>query len=81
MPVGQLISQLSAILGGHLRVLPHDGYPRRLRAIGSLHEAEDELQEWPKLRDAIRTAWRAFQQAGTMPDFAAVADAVREPSP
>ena len=54
-----------------------DGYPHRLRAIGHLHEAEDESQEWPALHDAIRSARRAFQQTGRMPDFAALAEAVR----
>lgn len=50
-----------------------DGYPHRLRAIGHLHEAEDESQAWPGLHDAIRTARKAYQQAGVMPDFAALA--------
>ena len=29
-----------------------DGYPHRLRAIGHLHEAEDESQQWPELHNA-----------------------------
>lgn len=53
-----------------------DGYPHRLRAIGHLHEAEDESQAWPELHDAIRAARKAYQQAGTMPNFAALAEAV-----
>jgi hypothetical protein len=50
------------------------GYPHRLRVIGRLFEAEDESQAWPGLHDAIRTAHRVYQQMGTMPDFAALAD-------
>lgn len=57
-----------------------DGYPHRLRAIGHLHEAEDESQEFPALHDAIRAARKAFQETGTMPSFdklEAMAKAVR----
>lgn len=50
-----------------------DGYPHRLRAIGHLHEAEDESQAWPELHDAIRAARKAYQQTGEMPEFAALA--------
>jgi hypothetical protein len=50
-----------------------DGYPHRLRAVGHLHEAEDESQAWPELHAAIREARKAYQQTGTMPDFAALA--------
>lgn len=50
-----------------------DGYPHRLRAIGHLHEAEDESQAWPTLHTAIRDARKAYQQRGEMPDFAALA--------
>lgn len=46
-----------------------DGYPHRLRAIGHLHEAEDESQAWPELHDAIRAARKAYQQRGEMVDF------------
>lgn len=46
-----------------------DGDPHRLRAIGHLHEAEDESQAWPELHNAIRDARKAFQQLGTMPEF------------
>jgi excisionase family DNA binding protein len=53
-----------------------DGYPHRLRAIGHLHEAEDESQAWPKLHDAIRAARKAYQQTAAMPDFAALAEGV-----
>ena len=52
-----------------------DGYPFRLRAIGHLHEAEDESQEWPDLHDTIRDARRTFQQANVMPDWGALAEA------
>jgi len=41
----------------------------RLRAIGHLHEAEDESQEWPDLHTAIRAARKAYQTDGTMPDW------------
>lgn len=50
----------------------HDGYAYRLRAIGHLHEAADESQAWPELHDAIRTARRAYQAEGIMPDWAAL---------
>ena len=50
-----------------------DGYATRLRAIGHLFEAEDESQAWPDLHDAIREARRAYQRAGTIPDFDALA--------
>lgn len=46
-----------------------DGYPHRLRAIGHLHEAEDEPQAWPELHNAIRDAPKDYQQRGEMPDF------------
>lgn len=46
-----------------------DGYPHRLRAIGHLHEAEDESQAWPELHNAIREARKVYQRAGKMPDF------------
>lgn len=49
-----------------------DGYPHRLRAIGHLHEAEDESQAWPELHDAIREARKRFQQIGQVPDFTAL---------
>ena len=50
-----------------------DGYAHRLRAIGHLFEAEDESQAWPDLHDAIREARRAYQRAGTIPNFDALA--------
>lgn len=50
-----------------------DGYPHRLRAIGHLHEAEDESQAWPVLHNAIREARKAFQQHGTIPAFVQLA--------
>jgi len=58
-----------------------DGYAHRLRAIGHLHEAEDESQQWPDLHAAIRAARKAYQTAGTMPDWktlAQAAEAVRQ---
>lgn len=51
-----------------------DGYPHRLRAIGHLHEAEDESQAWPELHLAIRQARKEFQQTGQMPDFERLAE-------
>ena len=45
----------------------------QLRAIGHLFEAEDESQAWPDLHDAIREARRAYQRAGTIPDFDSLA--------
>lgn len=53
-----------------------DGYATRLRAIGHLHEAEDESQAWPELHNAIREARRAYQQTGQVPDFDGLAAAV-----
>lgn len=49
-----------------------DGYPHRLRAIGHLHEAEDESQSWPELHNAIRDARKRFQHEGVLPDFVAL---------
>jgi len=46
-----------------------DGYAHRLRAIGHLHEAEDESQEWPQLHAVIREARKRYQAAGEMPDW------------
>lgn len=50
-----------------------DGYFHRLRAIGHLHEAEDESQAWPKLHDKIREARKAYQSEGAVPNFALLA--------
>ena len=49
-----------------------DGYAHRLRAVGHLHEAEDEAQEWPDLHAAIRAARTRYQAAGEMPDWQAL---------
>jgi hypothetical protein len=46
-----------------------DGYAHRLRAVGHLHEAEDESQVWPDLHAAIREARKAYQTEGAMPDW------------
>jgi len=46
-----------------------DGYPHRLRAIGHLHEAEDESHEWPELHNAIRAARKSYQRTGWMIDY------------
>ena len=53
-----------------------EGYAYRLRAIGHLFEAEDESQEWPDLHAAIRTARKAYQADGTMPDWPALEDLI-----
>lgn len=58
-----------------------DGYAHRLRAIGHLHEAEDESQAFRDLHATIRAARKAYQTDGTMPDWEALAraaDAVRQ---
>jgi hypothetical protein len=47
-------------------------YPIRVRAVGHLHEAEDDSQAWPELHDAIRAARKAYQRSGAPPDFAAL---------
>ena len=49
-----------------------DGYAHRLRAIGHLHEAEDESQEFPDLHAAIRAARKAYQTDGAIPDWASL---------
>ena len=54
----------------------HQGFSRRLRAIGHLFEAEDESQEWPDLHNAIRQARKAYQAYGTMPDWETLAVAI-----
>lgn len=52
-----------------------DGYAEhRLRAIGHLHEAEDESQAWPELHNAIREARKAYQSQGAPPDFKSLAE-------
>jgi hypothetical protein len=59
-----------------------EGYAHRLRAIGHLHEAEDESQAFSDLHTAIRAARKVYQTDGTMPDWEALAqaaEAVREP--
>jgi hypothetical protein len=48
------------------------GYAHRLRAIGHLHEAEDESQEWPELHNAVRQARKNYQAAEEMPDWNAL---------
>ena len=50
-----------------------DGYAHDLRAIGHLHEAEDESQQWPELHEAIREARKGFQRRGEMPGWAGIA--------
>ncbi|MCL2645584.1 MAG: hypothetical protein FWD61_01100 [Phycisphaerales bacterium] len=55
-----------------------DGYAYRLRAVGHLHEAEDESQQWPSLHAAIRTARKAYQTQGTTPDWQALEKLIAE---
>jgi len=55
-----------------------DGYAHRLRAIGHFHEAEDESQEWPTLHQAIRSARKAYQTDGRMPDWESLGGLVQE---
>lgn len=55
-----------------------DGYPFRLRAIGHLHEAEDESQEWPRLHQAIREARKAYQRHGEVVDFQKLTEIIEE---
>lgn len=47
-----------------------NGYPHHMMAVGHLHEAEDESQEWPDLHQAIRDARKNYQQKDKMPDWA-----------
>ena len=47
-----------------------EGYAHRLRAIGHLHEAEDESQAFPALHATIRDARKTYQTDGTIPDWA-----------
>lgn len=47
----------------------HDGYDYTLLIVGHLHEAESECQHRPELHDAIRSARKAFQDEGEIPDF------------
>ncbi len=65
-------------LGAALVILTEtrEGYAHRLRAIGHLHEAEDESQEFPALHAAIRAGRKAYQTNGTIPDWEALARAV-----
>lgn len=55
-----------------------DGYAYRLRAVGHLHEAEDESQQWPALHEAVRAARKAYQAQGTMPDWQKLQDQIEE---
>ena len=57
-----------------------DGYPHRMRAVGHLHEAEDESQAWPELHDAIRAARKAYQKTCEIPAFESLAELVRAAS-
>jgi hypothetical protein len=52
-----------------------DGYVHRLRAIGHLHEAEDESQEFRDLHAAIRAARKGYQTDDTIRGWDALAQA------
>jgi hypothetical protein len=56
-------------------------YAHRLRAIGHLHEAEDESQAVPDLHAAIRAARRAYQTDGTIPAWASLESLIGEEHP
>lgn len=56
----------------------HDGHCFRLRAIGHLHEAADESQSWPELHQALRSARRAYQGEGLMPDWESISRMIAE---
>lgn len=58
-----------------------DGYAHRLRAIGHLHEAEDESQEWDELHVAIRDARKEYQARGASPDWEALGMLVQHRRP
>lgn len=53
-----------------------EGDAYRLRAIGHLFEAEDESQVWPELHAVIREARKAYQAAGTQPDWESLGESV-----
>lgn len=55
-----------------------DGYAYRLRAVGHLHEAEDESQQWPALHEMVRAARKAYQTQGAMPDWLKLQDQIEE---
>jgi len=46
-----------------------DGYPHKTLAVGHLHEAEDESQEWSELHDSIREVRKEYQQRGKIPEM------------
>jgi hypothetical protein len=46
-----------------------NGYPHRTMAVGHLHEAEDESQEYPELHNAVRDARKKYQTEDVMPDW------------
>jgi hypothetical protein len=54
------------------------GYAHRLRAVGHLHEAEDESQAWPNLHTAIRVARKAYQTEAATPDWQALETLIGE---
>ena len=72
--------RMRVLLTGDLR-LSTAGYAHRLRAIGHLHEAEDESQKFPELHAAIREARKAYQADGTMPDWESLEALIDEVRP
>lgn len=51
----------------------HDGYDHKMMAIGHLHEAEDESQEWPELNAFIRQSRKMYFQTNECPKFEVMA--------
>ena len=53
----------------------------RVRAIGHLHEADGESQEFPDLHVAIRAVSKSYQTDGKMPEWEALAQAAEAVRP
>ena len=56
----------------------HHGYEYRLRFIGHLHGAQEESQQWPQLHGMIRSARKAYQRDGIIPDWESLAQEVAQ---
>lgn len=87
LPTGRAITRESCLecvekhLGAAMVLITEvrDGYTEhRLRAVGHLHEAEDESQAFPALHDAIRAARKGYQQHGEVPNFGALTQLVTQ---
>ncbi len=55
-----------------------NGYPHRLLAIGHLHEAEDESQQWPELHAMVRQVRKDFQQHNKTPNYERLAELIEQ---